>query len=65
MYNADKIVVIGQQAKKKPLVTELLPRSSYIWGWRCGYYYVQFSYIGQVSLSNYPIACTTRIGDER
>jgi hypothetical protein len=48
MYNADKIVVIGQQAKKKPLVTYLLVKRSYMWGWWCKADYDRFSLTGQV-----------------
>lgn len=56
MYNQISFIALVQQAIKKPLVTELLPRSSYTRGWRCDYNYVQFSYIGQVTFSNYSIA---------
>jgi hypothetical protein len=33
MYNAATTVVIRQQTKKKPLVTSLLVKRSYMWGW--------------------------------
>ena len=49
MYNLLSNSVIVQQAKKKPLVTELLLRSSYTRGWRCNVNYGQFSLIGQVN----------------
>lgn len=38
MYNAVEFrtfAALLQQAKKKPLVTELLPERCYRWGWRC------------------------------
>ncbi|MFQ5436008.1 MAG: hypothetical protein ACE5FD_14130, partial [Anaerolineae bacterium] len=44
---------IVQQARKKPLVTELLPRSSYTRGWRCEAYYDQFLVFGQVILKRF------------
>jgi hypothetical protein len=51
MYNANKIVVTGQQAKKKPLVTSLLVERSYMWGWWCKADYDRFPLTGQVSPS--------------
>ena len=65
MYNVASFIAIVQQAIKKPLVTELLPRSSYIRGWRCEYNYVQLLYIGQVILINYSIAHIKKHGDRR
>lgn len=65
MYNLTSFIALVQRAIKKPLVTVLLPRTSYTWGWRCEYNYVQFSYIGQVILSNYSIASKKQDGDRR
>ena len=65
MYNLTSFIVIVQQTIKKPLVTELLPRSSYTRGWRCKRNYVQFLYIGQVNLNNYAIASINQDGDRR
>ncbi len=65
MYNLASFIAIVQQAIKKPLVTELLPRSSYARGWRCEPNYDQFLYIGQVNLNNYAIANINQDGDRR
>ena len=65
MYNQTSFIALVQQAIKKPLVTVLLPRTSYTWGWRCEYNYVQFLYIGQVILNNYSIASKKQDGDRR
>jgi len=65
MYNLTSFIAIVQQAIKKPLVTVLLPRTSYTWGWRCEYNYVQFPYIGQVIHINYSIANINQHGDRR
>ena len=43
-------IVIGQQTKKKPLVTKLLTEYSYGRGRRCRIYYDQFLSFGQVIL---------------
>ena len=48
MYNLTSFIVIEQQTKKKPLVTELLRRSSYRRGRRCDVNYDQFLSFGQV-----------------
>jgi hypothetical protein len=48
MYNLLNISVILQQAKKKPLVTEILPESSYTRGWRCRVDYGRSLISGQV-----------------
>jgi len=48
MYNLTSFIVIEQQTKKKPLVTELLPRNSYRRGRRCDVNYDQFLSFGQV-----------------
>ncbi len=48
MYNVTSFIAIVQQTRKKPLVTELLPRSSYTWGWRCKANYDQLLSFGQV-----------------
>lgn len=48
MYNLVSFIVIEQQTKKKPLVTELLLRSSYRRGRRCDVNYDQFLSFGQV-----------------
>lgn len=53
LYNQATFAAIVQQARKKPLVTELLPRSSYTWGWRCEAYYDQFLLFGQVILISF------------
>jgi hypothetical protein len=65
MYNLTSFIAIVQQAIKKPLVTELLPRSSYAWGWRCERYYVQFLDIGQVTYTKRSIALNPQDGDWR
>lgn len=65
MYNQTSFIALVQQAIKKPLVTVLLPRTSYTRGWRCEYNYVQFPYIGQVILINYSIAHINQHGDRR
>jgi hypothetical protein len=65
MYNLISFIAIVQQAIKKPLVTELLPRSSYARGWRCEPNYDQFLYFGQVNLNNYAIANINQDGDRR
>ena len=49
MYNLLNISVILQQAKKKPLVTEILPESSYPRGWRYSLDYGRYFAAGQVS----------------
>jgi len=49
MYNQTSFIALVRQAIKKPLVTELLPRSSYPRGWRCEYNYDQFYWVGQVT----------------
>ena len=48
MYNLTSFIVIEQQTKKKPLVTELFPRNSYRRGRRCDVNYDQFLSFGQV-----------------
>jgi hypothetical protein len=65
MYNQASFIALVQQAIKKPLVTVLLPKTSYTWGWRCEYNYVQFPYIGQVIRINYSIAHINQHGDRR
>jgi hypothetical protein len=56
MYNVGRLSVFGQlttrrwQAKKKPLVTPILPDLSYARGRRCGLDYDLHSSIGQISL---------------
>ena len=60
MYNQTSFIAIVQQAIKKPLVTELLPRSSYPRGWRCEYNYDQFYWVGQVTHRFIPSPRTTR-----
>jgi len=65
MYNLTSFIAIIQQAIKKPLVTELLPRSSYARGRRCERNYVQFLYIGQVTFNNCSIVTKTQDGDRR
>jgi len=65
MYNLTTFIAIVQQAIKKPLVTELLPRSSYTWGWRCERNYVQFLDIGQVTFITCSIAIIIQDGDRR
>ena len=41
------IIAYVQQAKKKPLVTSILPDPSYARGWRCESYYLLFLDFGQ------------------
>lgn len=65
MYNVTSFIAIIQQAIKKPLVTVLLPRTSYARGWRCERNYVQFLYIGQVPFINCSIASINQDGDRR
>lgn len=48
MYNLTSFIVIKQQTKKKPLVTELLQRNSYRRGRRCDVNYDQFLSFGQI-----------------
>lgn len=48
MYNLTSFIVIGQQTKKKPLVTKFLTGSSYRRGRRCDVNYDQFLSFGQV-----------------
>ena len=48
MYNLTSFIVIGQQTKKKPLVTKLLTGSSYRRGRRCDVNYDQFLSFGQI-----------------
>ena len=48
MYNLAGFIVIGQQTKKKPLVTKFLTGSSYSRGRRCRSNYDQFLSFGQV-----------------
>ncbi len=51
MYNETRlktIAVVVQQAKKKPLVTELLAERCYRRGWRCELNYDQYCQLGQV-----------------
>lgn len=47
MYNQLSFIAILQQAKKKPLVTQILLDPSYRRGWRCEYYYGPFLDFGQ------------------
>jgi hypothetical protein len=59
---------IGQQARKKPLVTVILVDPSYVWGWRYEYDYDQLFSIGQVISALYSIAIQqlmTLLGDRR
>ena len=65
MYNLTSFIAIIQQAIKKPLVTVLLPRTSYTRGWRCERNYVQFLYIGQVTFISCSIASINQDGDRR
>lgn len=53
MYNRATFAAILQQARKKPLVTSLLPERSYTRGWRCESYYDQFLVFGQVILKRF------------
>jgi len=54
MYNVgrqsaiDQLATCRQQAKKKPLVTEILPDPGYAWGWRCELDYDRFFSFGQI-----------------
>jgi len=48
MYNLTSFIVIGQQTKKKPLVTKFLTGSSYRRGRRCDVNYDHFLSFGQV-----------------
>lgn len=50
MYNRATFAALVQQARKKPLVTVILPDPSYTRGWRCEAYYDQFLVFGQVIL---------------
>lgn len=50
MYNRATFAALVQQARKKPLVTVILPDPSYTRGWRCEAYYDQFLAFGQVIL---------------
>jgi hypothetical protein len=62
MYNVgrqsaiDQLATYRQQAKKKPLVTEILPDPGYARGWRCKLDYDRFFSFGQIILA--PIATT-------
>lgn len=53
LYNRATFAAIVQQARKKPLVTSLLPERRYTWGWRCESYYDQFIVFGQVILTRF------------
>lgn len=65
MYNRTNFIAILQQAIKKPLVTVLLPRTSYARGWRCESNYDQFFTVGQVTHPFYSIARQDHDGERR